>query len=150
MTRRWKASLLIAAMSALCVAQSASDWDSHEINEIARKLHCNCGCKLDMSCQMPPQPCPVCKMNKIKMFDMKQQGMSEQQILDRFVQENGKDVLVVPPGTAGVVGPYVALAAGLGLVLLVIRHMRKKPAVVTEVDPATLAQIEKDLEKLDG
>ena len=150
MIRRWKASLLIATLSAICLAQSAADWDSHEINEIARKLHCDCGCKLDMSCQMPPQPCPVCKMNKIKLFNMRQQGMSEPQILDRFVQDNGKDVLVVPPGIAGVVGPYVALAAGLGLVLLVIRrYMRKRPATTAEVDPAMLDRIEKDLEKLD-
>ena len=147
---KWKAGLLIAVAAMVCLAQTASEWDSHEINQIARKLHCDCGCKLDMSCQMPPQPCPVCKMNKIKMYNMKQQGMSEPQILDAFVQEKGKDVLVVPPGIAGVVGPYVALAAGLGLVLLVIRrYLHKKPAAVAEVDPAMLEQIDKDLEKLD-
>ena len=149
MTRKLRASLLIATAAAVCLAQSASEWDSHEINQIARKLHCDCGCKLDMSCQMPPQPCPVCKMNKIKMYNMKAQGMSEPQILDRFVQENGKDILVVPPGIMGALGPYLALTAGLALVLLVIRRLRKPAAAAPEVDPAMLAQIDKDLEKLD-
>ncbi len=148
--RRWKVSLLVTLLTAVALAQTASEWDSHEINAIARKLKCSCGCKLDMSCQMPPQPCPVCKMNKVKMYNMRAQGMSETQILDRFVQEEGKDVLVVPPGIMGVVGPYAALAAGLLLVVFVIRrYLRKQPAVAADIDPAVLDKIEKDLAKLD-
>jgi len=137
-------------MAALCLAQTAEQWDSHEMNDLARKLKCDCGCKLDMSCQMPPQPCPVCKMNKMRMYSMRQQGMSDNQILNAFVEEKGKDVLVVPPGAMGVIGPYLALAAGLVLVVFVIRRYRgQKPAMVGEVDPAMMEKIEKDLANLE-
>jgi hypothetical protein len=50
----------------------------------------------------------------------------------------------------GVVGPYLALTLGLGLVILVMRrYLRQKPAPVPEVDPAMLEKIEKDMAKLD-
>lgn len=148
--QKWKASFLIAVLAAISLAQSASEWDSHEVNAIARHLKCSCGCKLDMSCQMPPQPCPVCKAAKIRMYNMTQDGQSESQILDQFVKEQGKDVLVVPPGMMGVVGPYVALALGLGFVVFMIRRFRRQAAApAADVDPAMLEKIEKDLAKLD-
>ncbi len=146
---RLKISILIALVAAISVAQSASDYDSHEINAIAAHIKCSCGCNQNMSCNMQPG-CPVCKAAKIRMYNMRSSGKSEGDILDAFVAESGKDVLVVPPGYMGVVGPYIALAAGFGLVLLVIRRYTHKPAVVLpDADPAVLAQIEKDLAKLD-
>jgi len=104
-----------------------------------------------MACVMPPG-CPVCKTNKAKMVNMQKSGMSDQQILDQYVAENGKDILVVPPGIAGVLGPYVALTLGLGLVIFTIRRLMR-PRVVSPngppVDPETLARIEKDTANLD-
>lgn len=148
--RKWKASFLIAALAAVCLAQTASEWDSHAVNAVASKLKCSCGCNLNMACQMPPQPCPVCKMNKVKIYQMQSAGQSETQILDQFVQEQGKGILVEPPGIMGVVGPYAALALGLAFVLWIIRrYTHKPPAPAAAVDPALLEKIEKDLEKFD-
>jgi cytochrome c-type biogenesis protein CcmH/NrfF len=142
-----KASFLIAALTVIALAQTTPPWDTREINAIAAKLNCNCGCKQHMDCQMQPG-CPVCKMSKQKMLNMQQAGMNESQILDQFVKEQGKDVLVVPPGVMGVVGPYIALTLGLGLVILVMRkYLRQKPLPVPEVDQATLDKIDKDLDK---
>ena len=144
-----RCALLIAVVAAVALAQSASDYDSHEINAIAAHIKCSCGCNQNMSCNMQPG-CPVCKAAKIRMYNMRSLGKSEGEILDAFVAESGKDVLVVPPGIMGVVGPYLALAAGLGLVLFTIRRFMHKPApVLPDADPAVLAQIEKDLAKLD-
>jgi cytochrome c-type biogenesis protein CcmH/NrfF len=142
----------VALLAAVALAQSASEWDSSAVNAIAAKLHCNCGCKQDIACTMPPYPCPVCKMNKVRIFNMLSQGMTESQILDTYVQENGKDVLEKRAGAEGLIGPIAAIAFGLALVILVIRRMRRQNAAVPAgpaVDPAVLAQIEKDLEKLD-
>jgi len=150
--RELKTSLLIAVVAVLALAQTTPPWDTREINAIAAKLNCNCGCKQNMACQMQPG-CPECKRNKQKMLSMLQAGMNESQILDQFVKEQGKDVLVVPPGAMGAVGPYVALTLGLGLVILAIRRLlRRNPAAAegpAEVDPAVLEKIEKDLAKLD-
>ena len=139
-------------MAAVALAQSASEWDSSAVNDIARKLHCHCSCKQDIACTMPPYPCPVCKMNKVRIFNMLNQGMTESQILDTYVKENGKDVMVVGPGAAAMVAPWIGVAGGLLLVVLVIRRMRRQNAAVpagASVDPEVLAQIEKDLAKLD-
>ena len=149
--RKWKSSLLLAVMIAAALGQTATEMDSPQINRIASKLHCNCGCNQSMACVMPPG-CPVCKMNKSKMVNMQKSGMSDQQILDQYVAENGKDVLIVPPGIAGVLGPYVALTLGLLLVLWTIRRMMRPRKVVLNgppIDAATLARIEKDTANLD-
>ena len=154
--RQFKTSLLIALLAAVALAQSASEWDSHEVNAIAGKLKCNCGCKQDIACSMPPYPCPVCKTNKVKIFHMMSGGMTEQQILDAYVKEQGADVLVVHPGVGGNIAPWAAVAAGLLLVLFLIRRFTSKAAVARQasasgapVDPKVLEQIEKDLKNLD-
>jgi cytochrome c-type biogenesis protein CcmH/NrfF len=149
--RQWKSSLLLAVMIAAALGQTATEMDSPQINRIASKLHCNCGCNQSMACVMPPG-CPVCKTNKAKMVNMQKSGMSDQQILDQYVAENGKDVLIVPPGIAGVLGPYVALTLGLLLVVWTIRrYMRPRKAALNgpPIDAATLARIEKDTANLD-
>ncbi len=128
--RKWKSSLLLAVMMVAALGQTATEMDSPQINRIASKLHCSCGCNQSMACVMPPG-CPVCKMNKAKMVNMQKSGMSDQQILDQYVAENGKDVLIVPPGIAGVLGPYVALTLGLLLVVWTIRrYMRPRKAAL--------------------
>jgi len=148
---KWKSSLLLAVMVAAALGQTATEMDSPQINRIASKLHCNCGCNQSMACVMPPG-CPVCKTNKAKMVNLQKSGMSDQQILDQYVAENGKDVLIVPPGIAGVLGPYVALSLGLLLVVWTIRrYMRPRKAALNgpPIDVATLARIEKDTANLD-
>jgi cytochrome c-type biogenesis protein CcmH/NrfF len=148
---KWKSSFLIAIMMAAAVGQTATEMNSPAIDRIASKLKCSCGCNQTMACVMPPG-CPVCKTNKAKMVNMQKSGMSDQQILDQYVAENGKDILVVPPGIAGVLGPYVALTLGLGLVIWTIRRlMRPGPPSPNgpPIDPETLARIEKDTANLD-
>lgn len=147
---------LVFVAAALCVAQSASEYESPAVNHIAGKLNCNCGCKLNMACIMPPTGvCPVCRENKIRISNMLKQGMSEQQVLDQYVKEQGQQVLVVPPGVFGFIGPYIALGAGLLAVLFVIRKLKQsKPVpVVAPANDAEFAryqdQIEKDLQKID-
>ena len=126
--------------------------DSPQINRIAAKLKCSCGCNQNMACVMPPG-CPVCKTNKAKMVNMQKSGMSDQQILDQYVAENGKDILVVPPGIAGVLGPYVALTFGIAAWWCGPSAVYMRPRTAAPngppIDPATLARIEKDMANLD-
>lgn len=155
--QRWKVSvkgvLLIAALAMVALGQTASQWDSDEINNIAKHLKCTCGCNQNMSCQMQPG-CPVCKAAKMRMYNMKASGKTDNEIISTFVDEGkaqNQDLLEVTPGLAGVIGPYVALTIGLGFVLLMIRRFRRQaPAPVpAQVDPEVLDKIEKDLAKLD-
>lgn len=140
-------------MTLAALAQTAAELDSPEVNRVAAKLNCDCGCNLNMACKMPPDGrCPVCQRNKAKILSMQRAGMSDQQIIDRYVAENGKAILVVEPGIGGVVGPYIALALGMIAVIYTIRrYLRMKPALAggPDVDPETLAKIEKETANLD-
>ena len=151
-----KASLLVLLATALCLAQTATEYESPEVNHIAGMLNCNCGCHLRMDCVMPPTGiCPVCKAAKIRIANLKKDGKSDSQVLDAFVAENGAGVLAVSPGPWGTATPYLALAFGLGVVFLTIRyyrHVRPAPAGAPGDDAALSRyhdQIEKDLSKLE-
>jgi hypothetical protein len=146
----------VALATALCLAQTATEYESAPVNHVAGMLNCSCGCHLRMDCVMPPTGiCPVCKAAKIHIANLKAEGKSEGQILDQFVAENGAGVLAVSPGPFGNAAPYLALLLGLGAVLLAIRYYRRlRPAPeVPAGDDAALSryhdQIETDLSKLD-
>jgi cytochrome c-type biogenesis protein CcmH/NrfF len=154
--KKLKAVALVVLATALCIGQSANDYEDPSVVHIAGKLNCNCGCHLNMACVMPPSGvCPVCRENKIRISNMLKQGMSEQQILDQYVKDQGQQVLVVSPGVFGFTGPYIALGIGMLAVLFVIRRLKHtKPApVAAPASDAELAryqdQIEKDLAKFD-
>jgi cytochrome c-type biogenesis protein CcmH/NrfF len=152
--KKWKASALIALATVMCVAQTATEYETPDVMGIAGKLQCNCGCHLNMACVMPPDGlCPVCKAARIRIAGMRKDGKSEQQILDQFVAD--KVELVVPPGLGGFSAPYIALILGLGVVAWAIRRYRRlrpEPAVPPGDDAALSRyhdQIGKDLAKLE-
>jgi cytochrome c-type biogenesis protein CcmH/NrfF len=149
-----RSSLLAAAVAAVCLAQTAGDLETPAVNRIAEKMNCSCGCMMNMACKMDPYPCPVCRRAKVKIYEMQAAGKSDQQVFDAFVAENGKQVLAVGPGFMGVAGIWAAALIGLAMVLLAIRrYLRHTPVpaavAVPEIDPETMARIEKDLNKLD-
>jgi cytochrome c-type biogenesis protein CcmH/NrfF len=151
--------VLITVAAALCLvptgmAQTAGDLETPAVNRVAEKLNCPCGCMMNMACKMDPYPCGTCRKAKVKIFEMQGAGKSDQQIFDSFVAENGKTILAVAPGFWGVAGIWTAGLIGLGMVFLAIRrYMLQKPspavANAPEIDPETMARIEKDLNKLD-
>ena len=154
--QKLKASILVVAATAFCLAQTATEYESPGVLHVAGMLNCNCSCKLRMDCVMPPSGiCGVCKAARMRIANMQKEGKSEQQILDQFVAENGANILAVSPGPWGNATPYIALSLGLGIVLLSIRYYRRlRPAPsVPSGDDAALTryhdQIEKDLAKLD-
>jgi cytochrome c-type biogenesis protein CcmH/NrfF len=150
--------LLVAMMTVAAFAQNGADLESAAVLRVGAKLKCKCGCNQTVACQMPGG-CALCKANRTKIYQMQHTGMSDQQIIDRFVAEKGPDIVVIPPGVGGVLGPYVALGLGLLAVLYTIRRYKaKKPALAGAtagggpgdvIDPTTLAQIEKDMAKFD-
>jgi cytochrome c-type biogenesis protein CcmH/NrfF len=154
--RSLKSSLIILFLAGAAFAQNAEDLESPAVNRVAERLLCPCGCKLNMACRMDPYPCRTCWDNKKKILSMQQAGMSDQGILDKFAEENGRGILSIQPGVLGSMTFYTAAAVGLILVVLVIRKYRRAPAAagpVAEVDEALLdryhGQIEKETEKLD-
>jgi cytochrome c-type biogenesis protein CcmH/NrfF len=149
----------ILLLGSLCVyGQSAEEIESPAVTRVVEKLNCTCGCKMNMACQMDPYPgCKICYAHRLKVLTMQKAGSSDQAILDSISQEEGKALLVNPPGTLGSLSFYTAGILGLVLVLFVIRKYRQKGiaggAVGTEIDDPALnryhEQIEKETAKLD-
>jgi len=141
---------LAGLLSAVGFAQTATELETPAVNRVAEKLNCPCGCKMNMACRMDPYPCGTCRQAKVKILAMQTAGSSDQQILNQFAQENGKDILVQPPGLMGVGGIFLAAAIGLGMVVLVIRRYQRHPAPVgPEIDAATLGKIDQELSRHD-
>jgi cytochrome c-type biogenesis protein CcmH/NrfF len=149
----------ILLVGSLCLyGQSAEEIESPAVTRVVAKLNCTCGCKMNMACQMDPYPgCKICYAHRLKVLTMQKAGSSDQAILDSISQEEGKALLVNPPGTLGSLSFYTAGILGLVLVLFVIRKYRQKGiaggAVGTESDDPALnryhEQIEKETAKLD-
>jgi cytochrome c-type biogenesis protein CcmH/NrfF len=154
--RRLKSSLLTLLVAITALAQTASQKPSVDVRRVAHRLACQCGCKDSVAtCAM--LECHFSKPAKEKIAKMQAEGKSDQAILDAFVQEFGAGVLLDEPSAYGWIVPYVALAAGLGVIGLFIRKYRK-PRPVAELGPMEIddpalekyrEQIEKDLAKLE-
>jgi cytochrome c-type biogenesis protein CcmH/NrfF len=156
--RALKSALLAVVLAAATLAQSGSPLTDPNVRRVGEMLLCLCGCGSTVtSCNM--QHCHFSDPARVKIRQMVQAGMSDKEILDAFVKENGLKVLVKPPtegfNLLGWIMPVVGFAAGLAFVWLVIRHFRRPaPAPAgPPVDDALLARyqerIDRDLEKLD-
>ncbi len=87
------------------------------------------------------------------------EGKTQQQVLDYYVAEHGDRVLAEPPArgfsAALYVAPWLFLAGSIGLVVVVVRKLRRQaPAVRTEAPPGDANddeadRIDEDLRNLD-
>ena len=152
----WRVAFLIVALAAAGWAQTAAEKPSVDVRRVGARLQCQCGCKDSVAtCSM--LECGFSKPAKERIARMQAVGMTDQQIIDAFVRENGPGIYLAPPSPFGWIVPYASVGAGLVLIWLFIKKYRK-PAVMTEIGPMELDdpalakykdQIEKDLANLE-
>jgi cytochrome c-type biogenesis protein CcmH/NrfF len=102
-----------------------------------------------------PGGCGFCKRIKTKIATMQDAGMSDKQVIDAVVRENGSQMFLAEPGALGWLTPFLAIAAGLALIFWFMRRNTRTPALAA--GPAMPSadmdryneRIEKDLEKLE-
>lgn len=157
--QRWRSSLLLLTIAAVCLPQTSTDLVTPEIRRVGDKLACKCGsCNNTVAtCQM--LQCHYSHPARQKIGEMQKAGAGDRQIVDSFVKESGIVALAEPPregfSLLGWVMPFVAIALGLFAVWGFMKRNRRKPAAdeVPEMDPAVLERyrerIDKDLAKLD-
>lgn len=156
--RLLRSSLLALALAAASLPQGGSPLENARVRRLGDQLACLCGCGSTItSCNM--LHCHFAEPAREKLLAMVDAGESDAAILDAFVKEYGKRILLKPPAEGfnllGWIMPFVALALGLAVVWWLIQRFRKPLAVAggPDLDPAALARyqerIEKDLEKLD-
>jgi cytochrome c-type biogenesis protein CcmH/NrfF len=147
------ARLILAFLIAIAaLAQTASENPSADVRRVGMRLQCQCGCKDSVAtCSM--LECGFSKPAKERIARMQNVGMSDQQIVNSFIQDNGAGVYLAPPSAFGWIVPYVSVGVGLLLIWVVIKKMYH-PKPLTEVgsieldDPALAKykdQIEKEL-----
>src|SRR5579864_4894757 len=131
--RRFKNSLLaLVVAAAACLsgdAQTAAEKPSNDVRRVGARLQCQCGCKDSVStCSM--LECSFSKPAKEKIARMLAVGMSDDQIVQAFVRENGPGIYLAPPSAFGWVVPYVAVGFGLMVIWLFLkRAFKPRPAM---------------------
>lgn len=155
---RWKASLLLLALAALGLAQTASTRNADPVQRVGEKLACLCGACNNTVASCPMLHCHYSEPAKQKIAALAAAGASDAAIIESFVKEYGLRALAAPPAEGfnllGYVMPFVALAAGLTFTWWFLQRFRRKPAPApADIDPAALARyrqrIDRDLEDLD-
>jgi cytochrome c-type biogenesis protein CcmH len=150
--RRFKNSLLLFILAAAALAQTASEKPSLDVRRVGMRLQCQCGCKDSVaSCSM--LECGFSKPAKEKIARMLALGMTDQQIIDDFVRENGPGIYLSPPSAFGWIVPYASVGFGLVVIWLFMKKYRKPKPLADlgpiELDDPELArykdQIDKDL-----
>lgn len=137
-------------------AQTASEKPSTDVRRVGARLQCQCGCKDSVAtCSM--LECSFSKPAKEKIAKMQAVSMTDDQIIQSFVRENGAGIYLAPPSAFGWIIPYAAIGFGLLVIWAFVKKYRK-PRPLTEVGPMELDdpalekykdQIEKDLAKLE-
>lgn len=155
--QRFRVSLLVTFVALAAMSQTASEKPSDDVRRVGAHLQCGCGCKDSVAtCSM--LECGFSKPAKEKIARMLTVGMSDDQIVQSFVRDNGPGVYLAPPSAFGWVVPYVAVGFGLLVICLFLRRSFKpRPMAATagpiELDDPALAkykdQIERDLADLE-
>jgi cytochrome c-type biogenesis protein CcmH len=137
-------------------AQTAAEKPSNDVRRVGARLQCQCGCKDSVAtCSM--LECSFSKPAKEKIAKMQAVGMTDDQIIQSFIRENGAGIYLAPPSAFGWIIPYAAIGVGLMVIWAFLKKYRK-PKPLAEIGPMELDdpalekykdQIEKDLAKLE-
>jgi cytochrome c-type biogenesis protein CcmH/NrfF len=143
-------------MAVAALAQTASEKPSVDVRRVGARLSCQCGCKDSVAtCSM--LECHFSKPAKERIAQLQGLGLSDTQIVDKFVQEYGAAIYLAPPSAFGWIIPYASVGLGLVVIWQFIKKYRK-PRPITEIGPMEIddpavqkykAEIEKELADLE-
>ena len=134
--QRLRVSLLAAVLALAAMSQTASEKPSDDVRRVGAHLQCQCGCKDSVAtCSM--LECSFSKPAKEKIARMLAVGMSDDQIIQSFVRDNGPGIYLAPPSAFGWVVPYAAVGFGLLAIWLFLKRAFK-PRPIPEIGPVEL------------
>jgi cytochrome c-type biogenesis protein CcmH len=140
--------LLGAAVVPAPAQQPAAPVSEPEVYEIASQLRC-------VVCQnlsVADSPSEMATQMRALVRERLAAGDSREQVIQYFVDRYGEWILLAPRRQGFTllvwVAPVVAVAAGLAIVVLVLRRWTRRPVTVpTVVDPAMRDRIRRELER---
>jgi cytochrome c-type biogenesis protein CcmH len=128
--------------------------DQAKRDELEHHIHCQCGCNLDVyTCRTTDFSCEVSPAMHRDVMALVAGGYSAPEIIAAFKNVYGDRVLMAPPSSgfdlAAWITPFVALSAGIGLVLVVLRRLRA-PALAPAIAPASADATPAEQARLDA
>jgi len=149
--------LALAGSLGVIYAQAAPEsFLTPDVVRVGTRLACRCGTCRNTVGDCAMLHCGYCSPKRERIYDMKQQGQSDDQIVNTFVKEDGIVTLASPPseGLGPIVtwvGPGIALFLGFGIYSWYVRrNQQKAPAVLMPADQAVLdrfsAQIDREMD----
>jgi cytochrome c-type biogenesis protein CcmH/NrfF len=154
--RKWKSSVLLLAVSAVCLPQSGTTLVTPEIRRVGDKLACKCGsCNNTVAtCQM--LECHYSLPAREKIGEMQKAGAGDDQIVNAFVKEEGLAALASPPmqgfNMLAWTMPFIGIAIGLVAIAFWMKRFRRpRPALqaVEALDDRYRKRIEQEMDDLD-
>ena len=160
----WRRSnLRTAAALFVCLApmaaQDSTSYLTPDVLRVGQKLACRCGGCRNTVGNCPMIHCSSSDPKRKRIYEMLKAGMSDQQIVDTFVKEEGVVALSSPPtdtwgGVVSWVMPGIALLIGFWIWLRYVKGNQQEPAPLTEQDLAAMErfrnQIDSDLDEHEG
>lgn len=154
--RRCNLKLLIAFFATLAalVAQDPTSYLTPDVMRVGDKLACRCGGCRNTVGNCPMLHCGSADPMRRRIYEMQRKGMSDGNIVNTIVREEGIVALAAPPaqGFGGVITwimPGVALLIGFFVYSWYVRRNRKNPEPLSSTDQATIdrfrAQIDREL-----
>jgi cytochrome c-type biogenesis protein CcmH/NrfF len=146
---------VIAAMVAQGVAQDSTSYWTPDVMRVGQRLACRCGGCRNTVGDCPMLHCESADPKRHRIYDMKQKGATDDDIVNTVVREEGIVALATPPGQGfgpvlTWVMPGVALLLGFFVYSWFVKRNRKTPAPITPVDQAMMDkfrdQIDHELE----
>ena len=140
--------VLHCALLALAVATFAGAGDpTSRFNELGHQMMCICGCnQILLECNHVG--CPDSDRMRNELLEAVNRGDSDSLVEQSFVQKYGPTVLAAPTTTGfdrtAWIVPFVALALGLMLVVMVINAWKNRPtpAIADGLRPIRGAELE--------
>lgn len=136
------------------LAQNASLMVNPNVRRVGMKLACLCGACKNSVGDCPMMGCHYSLPGREKIAQMQAAGASDENIVSKFIEQEGLKALVVPP-TSGFslavwVMPGVMILLGLYAIYIYIQRFRKPaPAIPLTVPDRYKELAAKDIEKLD-
>ena len=123
--------LLCVLLSLAVFAFTGAGDPATRFNELGHKMMCICGCgQILLECNHVG--CPDSDGMRNELMTAVNRGDSDSLVEQSFVQKYGPTVLAAPTTTGfdrtAWIVPFVALALGLSIVVLVIRAWKNRPA----------------------
>jgi cytochrome c-type biogenesis protein CcmH/NrfF len=134
------------------IAQDPTSYLTPDVLRVGDHLACRCG-----GCRNTVGNCPMLRCGSAdplrhRIYQMKLTGMSDQEIINKIVSEEGAVALAAPPtetfgGLITWIMPGVALILGFWVYTVYVRRNRKPPEPLSETDRAEIERFRNQMDR---